>query len=165
MLSGELSQHERTTALDALRSGRARVGVCTDVAARGLDLPALDLVEAQRDNKTPVYSYLFDWKSPVMGGMFGACHALEIGFVFGTHDDTMCGTGPEADRLSECMQDAWIAFAKTGNPSGKCMGDWPVYGDKRMTMIIGKNPHLEAAPYELERAAWSAAKRQDSLVI
>ncbi len=44
MLSGELSQHERTTALDALRSGRARVGVCTDVAARGLDLPALDLV-------------------------------------------------------------------------------------------------------------------------
>jgi len=44
MLSGELSQHERTAALDALRSGRARVGVCTDVAARGLDLPALDLV-------------------------------------------------------------------------------------------------------------------------
>ena len=44
MLSGELSQHERTTALDALRTGRARVGVCTDVAARGLDLPALDLV-------------------------------------------------------------------------------------------------------------------------
>jgi ATP-dependent RNA helicase DeaD len=44
MLSGELSQHERTAALDALRAGRARVGVCTDVAARGLDLPALDLV-------------------------------------------------------------------------------------------------------------------------
>ncbi len=44
MLSGELSQHERTTALDALRGGRARVGVCTDVAARGLDLPDLDLV-------------------------------------------------------------------------------------------------------------------------
>ena len=44
MLSGELSQHERTAALDALRSGRARVGVCTDVAARGLDLPKLDLV-------------------------------------------------------------------------------------------------------------------------
>ncbi len=44
MLSGELSQHERTTALDALRSGRARVGVCTDVAARGIDLPELDLV-------------------------------------------------------------------------------------------------------------------------
>ena len=44
MLSGELSQHDRTAALDSLRAGRARVGVCTDVAARGLDLPELDLV-------------------------------------------------------------------------------------------------------------------------
>ena len=44
MLSGELSQHDRTAALDSLRAGRARVGVCTDVAARGIDLPELDLV-------------------------------------------------------------------------------------------------------------------------
>ena len=43
-LSGELSQHERTGALQALRGGRARVCVATDVAARGLDLPDLDLV-------------------------------------------------------------------------------------------------------------------------
>ncbi len=43
-LSGELSQHERTGALQALRDGRARVCVATDVAARGLDLPDLDLV-------------------------------------------------------------------------------------------------------------------------
>ena len=43
-LSGELSQHDRTTALQALRDGRARVCVATDVAARGLDLPDLGLV-------------------------------------------------------------------------------------------------------------------------
>ncbi len=43
-LSGELTQHERTTALQALRDGRARVLVATDVAARGLDLPDLALV-------------------------------------------------------------------------------------------------------------------------
>jgi ATP-dependent RNA helicase DeaD len=43
-LSGELSQHDRTTALDSLRAGRSRVCVCTDVAARGLDLPDLSLV-------------------------------------------------------------------------------------------------------------------------
>ncbi len=43
-LSGELSQHDRTTALDSLRAGRSRVCVCTDVAARGLDLPELALV-------------------------------------------------------------------------------------------------------------------------
>lgn len=43
-LSGELSQNERTHALQALRDGRAQVCVATDVAARGLDLPNLDLV-------------------------------------------------------------------------------------------------------------------------
>ena len=43
-LSGELSQAERTNALQAMRDGRARVCVATDVAARGIDLPNLDLV-------------------------------------------------------------------------------------------------------------------------
>ncbi len=43
-LSGELSQSERSHALQAIRDGRARVCVATDVAARGLDLPELTLV-------------------------------------------------------------------------------------------------------------------------
>ena len=43
-LSGELSQAERTNALQSMRDGRARVCVATDVAARGIDLPNLDLV-------------------------------------------------------------------------------------------------------------------------
>ncbi|MGR3549880.1 DEAD/DEAH box helicase [Pseudooceanicola sp.] len=43
-LSGELSQDERTRALQSLRDGRARVCIATDVAARGIDLPNLELV-------------------------------------------------------------------------------------------------------------------------
>ena len=43
-LSGELSQQERTHALQAMRDGRAKVCVATDVAARGIDLPNLELV-------------------------------------------------------------------------------------------------------------------------
>ncbi len=43
-LSGELSQKDRTSALQAMRDGRARVCVATDVAARGIDLPGLELV-------------------------------------------------------------------------------------------------------------------------
>ncbi len=43
-LSGELSQKERSHALQAMRDGRAKVCVATDVAARGIDLPELDLV-------------------------------------------------------------------------------------------------------------------------
>jgi len=44
LLSGELSQHERNQSMQALRDGRARVCVATDVAARGIDLPNLGLV-------------------------------------------------------------------------------------------------------------------------
>lgn len=43
-LSGELSQNERTHALQAMRDGRAKVCIATDVAARGIDLPGLELV-------------------------------------------------------------------------------------------------------------------------
>src|SRR6185312_8663755 len=54
-LSGELSQAERTHALQALRDGHARVCVATDVAARGIDLPDLGLViqaDAPRNSET-----------------------------------------------------------------------------------------------------------------
>ncbi|MEK8095454.1 DEAD/DEAH box helicase [Methylocystis sp. IM3] len=44
LLSGELSQHERNHSMQALRDGRARVCIATDVAARGIDLPNLGLV-------------------------------------------------------------------------------------------------------------------------
>ena len=43
-LSGELSQNERTQALQSMRDGRAKVCIATDVAARGIDLPSLELV-------------------------------------------------------------------------------------------------------------------------
>ena len=43
-LSGELNQNDRNKALQSMRDGRSRICVATDVAARGIDLPELDLV-------------------------------------------------------------------------------------------------------------------------
>ena len=122
-------------------------------------IPALRLVEAQRDNGQLAYNYLFAWKSPVLNGILGACHTLEIGFVFGKHDDMFCGSGPDADKLSMCIQDAWVAFASTGDPSCDCTGKWPVYGERRMTMILDKECHVEEAVYEDERRAWEKVSR------
>jgi ATP-dependent RNA helicase DeaD len=54
-LSGELSQNERSHALQSLRDGRARVCIATDVASRGIDLPDLGLVihaELPNDHET-----------------------------------------------------------------------------------------------------------------
>lgn len=117
-------------------------------------MPALQLVEAQLRHDPRVYNYLFTYRSPVMSGALGACHALEIGFVFGTHDDSFCGSGPAADGLSRSLQEAWTGFARTGVPHCGSMGEWPPYGSGRWTMMIDTSCRLEAAPYEDERRAW-----------
>jgi len=115
--------------------------------------PAVGLLEAQTAQGQQAYSYLFTWRNP-NGNPLGACHALEIGFVFGQYEPLFCGTGPDADQLSECIQDAWLSFAHHGDPSGECLGQWPPYGKERTTMLLGKDSHVEAAPYEDVRALW-----------
>ncbi len=117
-------------------------------------IPALQMAEAKAEHNPSVFNYLFTYKSPVFGGALGACHALEMSFVFATHDDTFCGSGPEADKMADIMQDAWASFARTGDPSCESLGEWPAYGDRRTTMILDTQSRLEDAPYEPERRAW-----------
>jgi para-nitrobenzyl esterase len=117
---------------------------------------AIRIAEAQRKYALGGYNYLFCWKSPAAGGKLGACHALEVGFIFGSHEATFSGSGPDADKLSGEMQDAWTAFARTGNPSCKSLGEWPQYCEERASMIFDKNSRLEKAPYEEERKIWES---------
>ncbi len=117
-------------------------------------IPAIRLAEAHCRSQQPTYMYLFDWVSPIMNGFLGSCHALEIGFVFGTLDDNFTGSGEEAQALSGKIQDAWTAFARHGNPSCESMGEWKLYGERRATMILGKQCVLVEAPHDEERRAW-----------
>jgi len=124
-------------------------------------MPGIRLLEAQRTQGVAAYSYLFDWPSPMVGGLMGSCHALELGFVFGTHGIEgmagFCGEGPAADTLARVMQDAWIAFARTGDPS-TAQHAFPLYDDARQTMVFGERNGAQSAPYEAERAAWDAVE-------
>ena len=52
------------------------------------------------------------------------------------------------------MQDAWIAFARTGDPSCESLGEWPAYGNNRNTMLLGRDSRVLVAPYEEERRIW-----------
>jgi para-nitrobenzyl esterase len=52
------------------------------------------------------------------------------------------------------MQEAWIAFARSGNPSCEALGEWPVYGPERRTMLLGEECRLDKALFEEERQAW-----------
>jgi para-nitrobenzyl esterase len=123
---------------------------------KGFRMPAIRLAESHSRRHQPTYAYLFTWKSPALGGSLGACHALELGFLFGNFEPNFSGTGPEADALARNIQDAWLAFARTGNPSTKSLGEWPQYGDHRETMLLGRECSIVAAPYDEERRAWEA---------
>jgi para-nitrobenzyl esterase len=148
--------------IESYRLARTRRGMSTDpyevLSAIQTDsmfrVPVIRVAEAQVRNKQAAYNYLFTWQSPFAGGSLGACHTLEIGFVFGTCLPDFCGAGPLADRLSRNIQDAWLAFARTGNPSCDAIGRWPQYGQERKTTILGEKCYVEEAPYDAERAVW-----------
>jgi para-nitrobenzyl esterase len=123
--------------------------------------PAMRLAALHAAHQPETYAYLFTWPSPALGGLFGACHGLELPFLFGTHEHPLfrpfTGKGPEARALAARIQEAWIAFARTGRPGHPDLGDWPAYDAAgRRTMILDRCCRVEAAPREAERVFWDS---------
>jgi len=164
-----LGAERATRAIDLYRARRAERGVgvapselWTAVETdRLLRAPAMRLAELQAAVQPAVYGYLFTWPSPYLDGRLGACHALDIPFVFGTVDDPhivpFSGDGAGAQQLSQRMQDAWAAFARRGDPSHAGLPAWPRYAPpRRATMFLGHACGVVDAPHEAERAFWSS---------
>jgi para-nitrobenzyl esterase len=114
----------------------------------------------------PVYSYLFTHESPALGGLLGACHALELSFVFGTLDapmqDRFAGQGPAVDALSRTMMDVWLSFSRNGVPesSGLPAPFVPYDLARRPTCIFDSSGcRMEDDPLGAERAAWDGIMR------
>lgn len=87
----------------------------------------------------PVYMYLFAWNTPVLGGRIRAYHCAELPFVFANTDrcDQATGGGPEARTLAAKVSDAWIRFARTGNPNHSGLPHWPAFtSEGGATMIF-----------------------------
>lgn len=146
-------------AVEIYRGARAGVRP-TDPAAlwlamqtdRVFRVPAIRLAERQLRH-APVFQYRFDWPSPALGGLLGACHGLEVPFVFGTLDHEragdLAGRGPAARALSERMQDAWIRFAAHADPG------WPAYDlERRATQRFADECGVEHDPMAAERRFW-----------
>jgi para-nitrobenzyl esterase len=57
--------------------------------------------------------------------------------------------------LGTKVQDAWIAFAHTGDPGHVGLPSWPAYdSERRATMLLGADCHVEEDPLGTERRAW-----------
>jgi para-nitrobenzyl esterase len=120
-------------------------------------VPAMRFVELQ-SQQTPSYAYLFTWPSPVMGGAFGSIHGLDLPFWWGLRNDpgsaALIGDLVAAKLLAHMMQDALLAFARTGDPSTSTLA-WPAYAPpQRETVIFDRTNTIEEAPREKERQFW-----------
>jgi para-nitrobenzyl esterase len=99
--------------------------------------------------KAPAYVYWFTWQTPVLNGRPRAFHCAEIPFVFDNTDrcDSMTGGGAEARALASIMSDAWIQFARTGNPNHPHMPQWPAFSStQKPTMIFDNHTVLRNGP-------------------
>ncbi|MCS7280592.1 MAG: carboxylesterase family protein [Desulfobacterota bacterium] len=111
-------------------------------------IPTLKTVDIWVEKKEPVYLYYFTWQSPYLNGILGSCHTLELGFLFGNYDERFFGSGREAKRLSQVMQDAWTSFSKDGKPFIQNLGAWSDYGHEKKVMVLGKECYLTQDPHK-----------------
>lgn len=127
--------------------------VFTDVVFR---VPASRLADAQASH-APVWQYRFDWRSPAMGGMLGAAHALEIPFVFDMVTDHRLHVmvGPEApETLAHSMHEAWVSFARDSSPRFRSV-DWPAIStSQRPVLCMGDNSSVQVDPLATSRECW-----------
>ena len=129
--------------------------LCAAVTDWLFRVPADRLAEAQ-SKRQPVFVYRLDWRSPVGEGILGACHAIDLPFVFGTQRlaRRWIGRGEEVDALAKTIGDAWVAFAKSGNPSTRSL-TWPSFdAASRKTIVLDRECRVEEQPREKERRCW-----------
>jgi para-nitrobenzyl esterase len=148
-LSKRLTANFASSVIATYESARATVGASISAPElysaietdRVFRMPGLRLAEIHSHSERRVYNYLFTWRSPALGGLLGSCHALDLGFVFGTNHlagmRLFAGDGPAAEKLASEMQDAWLAFARNGDPSCASLAPHPNTANSAQASGVG----------------------------
>jgi len=118
-------------------------------------IPSLRMAEAQSDHTDSVYMFQFNWDK----GGFGACHASDIPFVFGCTEHPagqfLCGTHEAAAKLSTHVQNCWIAFARSSDPSTDGVGKWQAFDrENPVVMCFDEVCELKTDPFSDSADLW-----------
>ncbi len=137
--------------------------------------PARFAASAFAANGSPVYLYRFSYVQPAMREMFraGTPHGGEIAFVFGTLGTRGFGLPPtpptaQDEAVSRMAQSYWVNFAKTGDPNGAGLPNWPRYDPKKDLIFefhpdgsASAIPDLWKARLDVMQLATDSGKRAD----
>jgi para-nitrobenzyl esterase len=109
--------------------------------------------------KGAVYLYYFRWETPLDGGRLKSPHTIEIPFVFdNVATSRMTAGAPDAPALADKVSDAWVAFARTGDPNTPKLPHWPAFDQgTRPTMVFDNVSAVESDPLREQRLALFSA--------
>jgi para-nitrobenzyl esterase len=96
---------------------------------------------------------MLTWETPVSRGRLKSPHAVEIPLVFDNVEKArnFVGRGDDPQAVADQMSDAWLAFARTGDPG------WPAYdADRRATMLFNVDSRVDDDPLPEVRAVLTA---------
>ena len=125
-------------------------------------IPAIRLTEAQSAHQVDTYMYLFTYASTAFDGALGACHAIDVPFVFDNLDrrgvNVLLGDlTDETHRLARATAGAWLAIARNGVPAHDELPEWPRYStSSRAVMELGRSPRVLDDPGSGARQLWTS---------
>ena len=121
-------------------------------------LPAIRFAEAN-SQRQPTYMYLFTYRSTSTYKNYGSCHGMEMPFVFGVIDDldviVFTGRDTHREALTNQVREAWVNFARNGDPSQPGLA-WSRYDERtRATMELGLTSRMVNDPDSAKRTLWN----------
>jgi len=158
-LKDALAVYPMSTDAEALRSAGDYV------SDRAIGYSTWAWIEAHaRTGNAPVYRYHFELPNPGDRNHttdVGAYHSDDIEYVFGTLDSRpQMNSRPQDRALSDLMQQYWVNFARTGDPNGAGLPQWPSYNNATGTLRMSGTASGDAFPV-MHLDATSSAKLDD----
>jgi len=129
-----------------------RVLIAASTAARSWRGAVIE-AEARAAQGSPAFVYQLDFPGTLASGRSGAFHTADIPLVFDNVEAAGSRvSGPDAQRVADRISDAFIAFARSGDPNHAGLPRWGPYDlARRETMVFDVAPHSEGDPRGAER--------------
>jgi para-nitrobenzyl esterase len=126
-------------------------------AGSGFRRSAIEFADAkQGSGPASVFMYVLEWRSKARNGMVMASHGLEVPLTMDNteHSGPWTADYPESRGVAAAMSEAWLAFARNGDPNHADLPRWPAYKiDSRSTMLFNVVSRIANDPYR-EAVIW-----------